>query len=198
MDLEILQATAGQKKLDDVMNTMYYQYYYKLARGYTDVEFKDMAGKIAGKSMEVFYNDYVYGTKKPDYNAFLKVVGYQLVDDNASKNEPYLGITASGRTGKFLITSVARNSPAWRDGLNVNDELLTINDEKVSGTMAEIDKAVAAKTVSEKLKIGIIRDGLQITIDLTLARNPAVRYRFVSLDSPSKEQLLLRAKWLAL
>ena len=198
MDLEILQATSGQKKLDDVMNTMYYQYYYKLARGYTDAEFKDMAGKIAGKSMETFYNDYVYGTKKPDYNAFLKAVGYQLVDDNASKNEPYLGISASARTGKFLITSVARNSPAWRDGLNVNDELLSINDEKVSGTMAELDKAIAAKALGDKLKIGIIRDGLPMTIDLSLDRNPAVRYRFVSVDKPSKEQLLLRAKWLAL
>jgi predicted metalloprotease with PDZ domain len=109
-----------------------------------------------------------------------------------------LGFSASSRTGKFLISSVARNSPAWRDGLNVNDELLSINDEKVSGTMAELDKAIAAKAIGDKLKIGIIRDGLPMTFDLTLDRNPAVRYRFVSVDKPSKEQLLLRAKWLAL
>ena len=93
---------------------------------------------------------------------------------------------------------MARNSPAWRDGLNVNDELLTINDEKVIGTMAELDKAIATKAIGEKLKIGIIRDGLPMTIVLSLDRNPAVRYRFLSVENPSKEQLLLRAVWLAL
>jgi endonuclease YncB( thermonuclease family) len=64
--------------------------------------------------------------------------------------------------------------------------------------MADIDKAIAAKTVGEKLSMGIIRDGLPKTIELRLDRNPAVRYRFVSVDKPSKEQLSLRAKWLAL
>lgn len=198
MDLEILQATAGQKSLDDVMNTMYYQYYYKLGRGYTDAEFKDMVGKIAGKSVDALYNDYVYGTKKVEYNSFLSTVGYQLVDDNASKNEPYLGVYASGRTGKLLITSVLRNSPAWKYGLNVNDELVAINGEKVSGPMAEIDKAIAAKQVGEKLSVDVIRDGLPKTIELTLSRNPAVRYRFVSVEKPSAQQLANRKKWLAL
>jgi predicted metalloprotease with PDZ domain len=80
----------------------------------------------------------------------------------------------------------------------VNDELVSINAEKVSGSMADIDKAIAAKTVGEKLSMGIIRDGLPKTIELRLDRNPAVRYRFVSVDKPSKEQLSLRAKWLAL
>jgi hypothetical protein len=76
--------------------------------------------------------------------------------------------------------------------------LLTINDEKVIGTMAELDKAIATKAIGEKLKIGIIRDGLPMTIVLSLDRNPAVRYRFLSVENPSKEQLLLRAVWLAL
>lgn len=198
MDLELLEATAGQKSLDDVMNTMYYQYYYKLGRGYTDAEFKEMVGKIAGKSVDAFYSDYVYGTKKVDYNPFLATVGYQLVDDNVTKNDAYLGVSASNRSGKLIITSVLRNSPAWKDGLNVNDELLSINGEKVSGPMAEVDKAIATKVLGEQVRVDIIRDGLPKTILVTLSRNPAVRYRFVSVEKPSVQQLANRKKWLAL
>jgi serine/threonine protein kinase len=111
-----------------------------------------------------------------------------------------LGVwTLTGRLGKggFGAVYMAHNKERVTVAIKVISGA-AINDEKVSGTMAELDKAIAAKAIGEKLKIGIIRDGLPMTINLTLDRNPAVRYRFVSVDNLSKEQLLLRAKWLAL
>jgi predicted metalloprotease with PDZ domain len=51
-DLEIINATKGQKSLDDLMKAMYNEYYKNQKRGYTDAEFKAMAEKIAGKSFD--------------------------------------------------------------------------------------------------------------------------------------------------
>ncbi len=45
LDLEILAATNGAKRLDDVMKAMYDEYYTRQKRGYTDAEFKNNGRK---------------------------------------------------------------------------------------------------------------------------------------------------------
>lgn len=195
MDLEIMHSTNGAKSLDDVMKSMYDQYYKKLGRGFTDAEFKQMVEKIAGKSFDKFYADYVYGTRTADQNLYLGYAGLQAVDENAGKQEPYLGAAASTRDGKAVITSVARGSGAWTGGLNVNDELIAVNGERVNG---DIDRAMASKKVGDKIMVTVVRDGLVKEIPVILGKNPSVRYRIVPLENATPAQLAVRKKWLHL
>lgn len=198
MDLEILKSTKAAKGLDDVMKSVYDLYYKQLGRGYTDAEFKAMVEKVAGQSFDQFYNNYVYGVKPVNYDQFLAYAGYKIINENAQKNEAFLGASTTIRDGKIMVTSVLRDSPAWKYGINVNDELQTLDGQKIEPVAKELDKLIAAKQVGSQVQIGFIRDGLSQSLNLTLTRNPAVKYRIVPIDNTTAEQLAVRKKWLKL
>lgn len=198
MDLELLKATGAKKGLDDVMKAVYDEYYKKLDRGYTDAEFKAIVEKIAGKSFDQFYKDYVDGVKAPDYTQYLSYAGYTISDDFAQRNESYLGATTVVRDGRILVTSVLRDSPAWKFGINVNDEIKSVDGQKLDPAPRELDKLIASKPIGSTVQLDIVRDGLAKSLQVTLSRNPAVKYRIVSVENPSAEQLAVRKKWLKL
>ncbi len=201
LDLEIIQSTKGKAGLDEVMKAMYDEYYVKHNRGYTDKEFKDMAEKIAGHSLDKIYDDYINGVKTIDYSKYFEYAGLSINDANAQSNEPYLGVATSLREGKMIISQVVRGSGAWKDGLNVNDEILSIDNYTIQKTpdgSIEMLKYVAGKRVGDKVKVSLIRDGLDRVIEVTLLRSPAVRYVVASVDNPSEAQLAVRKRWLKL
>ncbi|WP_066507918.1 hypothetical protein [Rufibacter sp. DG15C] len=77
LDFEIRQATQNKKSLDDVMRTLYWQYYKKESRGFTDAEFQQTCETIAGKSLATIF-EYVYTTKELDYATYLGYAGFKL------------------------------------------------------------------------------------------------------------------------
>ena len=194
LDLEILNATQGKKGLDDVMKALYDEYHIKQNRGYTDAEFKVLAEQVAGLPLDTIYNDYVNDTKQINFAKYFNYVGLQLVDDLATKNTPYLGTTSVVKEGKIIITTIARGSAAWTGGLNVNDEIIGIDENRVN----DLDKMIATKKVGQKITLLINRDGLLKNIDATLTRNPTIKFRLVPAESANEAAVALRRKWLKL
>jgi predicted metalloprotease with PDZ domain len=197
MDLEIIHATKGQKGLDDVMKVMYDEYYKKQKRGYTDAEFKAMAEKIAGKPLDKIYSDYINGTRPINYNDYFGHAGLIVSNENQGKNDPYLGISSTIKDGKLVITAVSRGSSAWKDGLNVNDEIIGMDENRISST-ADLEKFMSDKNVDDKIKVLVSRDAILQTIDLTLTANPNIQFRITVDEKATPEQLAVRKKWLKL
>ncbi|WP_394350781.1 M61 family metallopeptidase [Nibribacter ruber] len=77
LDFEIRHATQNKKSLDDVMRQLYWQYYKKAGRGFTDAEFQQTCETIAGKSLASLF-EYVYTTKELDYATYLGYAGLKL------------------------------------------------------------------------------------------------------------------------
>ncbi len=201
MDLEIIKSTQGKAGLDEVMKAMYDEYYVKQKRGYTDKEFKDMAEKIAGHSLSNIYDDYINDVKTIDYNKYFGYAGLAIADAESKSEEPYLGIATSLREGKMIVTQVARGSGAWSDGLNVNDEILSIDNYVISKTASgsnEMLKYIAGKRVGDKVQVSVVRDGLDKVIEVSLLRSPAVRYVISAIERPSEAQMAVRKRWLKL
>ncbi|MEO8795407.1 MAG: PDZ domain-containing protein [Daejeonella sp.] len=194
LDLTIINATKGKKSLDDVMKTMYQEYYHKKGRGYTDAEFKATAEQIAGISLTDIYNKYVNGTEAIDFDKYLAYAGLNVKDEAASNNSPFLGATASMKDGKLIVSYVQRGSGAWKSGINVNDEIIAIDGYRVS----EVDKAISAKKVNDKAAVMISRDGIIMNLDVQLSRNPATKYNVTPMESPNSDQITVRKKWLNL
>jgi predicted metalloprotease with PDZ domain len=199
MDLEIIHSTKGKAGLDEVMKAMYDEYFVKQKRGFTDKEFKTMAEKIAGHSLTDIYDNYINGLKTIDYNKYLDYAGLSLKDDAAQNTEPYLGIVTSLREGKMIIAQVARGSGAWNDGLNVNDEMVSIDNyviKKTSAGSLDMLKYIAGQRVGDKVKVSVIRDGLEKVIDVSLSRNPIVKYNILAVEEPSSAQTDVKKRWL--
>jgi len=195
LDLEIINSSKGKYLLDDVMKYMYTEYYKTKQRGYTDGEFKKGFEKFAGKKLDDFYNKYINGLTPIDYNYYLGYAGYKVVDELADTNEPALGVvTGTAANKKIIVTNVARGTSAYIDGINVNDELVAIDDNPINDVATMLND----KKTGDKIKVSIIRDGLPLTLSVTLLRNSRVKYKIIPVDNASQQQLLVRKKWLSL
>jgi predicted metalloprotease with PDZ domain len=194
LDLEIIHDTKGKSSLDNVMKYMYDTYYKQKKRGYTDNEFKQGLEKFAGKSLDEFYKNYLYGLTPLDYNKYLAYAGYKATDEAAGTNDPSLGIITTEANGKKFVTAVQRGSAGWIDGVNVNDELLAVDGNAIT----DVATMLNGKNVGDKVSISVLRDGLHINLPVTLLRNNRVKYKVESMPEVSAEQIAVRKKWLKL
>jgi predicted metalloprotease with PDZ domain len=98
LDLEIRGATGGKKSLDDVMRTLF-ENYYKRGRGYQNEDIEKVASDVAGRSFKDFFNRYVNGTEELDYNAAFKHAGFRLADGKIIDGENITEIQRAIRKG---------------------------------------------------------------------------------------------------
>lgn len=206
MDLEIINATKGAKSLDDVMKAMYLQC-KTLKRGYTDAEFKAMVEKISGISFTNFWAKYVNGVDDAEYVKYFGYAGIDVAAENATPGKPVSG--ASGQltnNGTISVSSITRNSAAWIAGLNVNDEIISLDDVTVSDALATIRlrspmlsletlPVVSKKNIGDVLKLKIKRDGIEKEISLTLKENPNVRLKATINPNATATQKAVFKKW---
>ena len=196
MDLEIAHATKGAKSLDDVMKAMYLQC-KSTGKGYTDAEYKAMVEKISGISFTDFWARYVNGTYAVEYGKYLGFAGIAVEDLNAGKNIPYLGLATKRTEGHILISAVSRNSGAWIAGLNVGDEVLSVDgiaaEPVVEKTSSFIDKK-AGDIITVKVK----RDDRDMNIKVTLKATPNVRLSPSVAAGVTDGQKLVLKKWMGI
>ena len=77
LDFAIRHETNNERSLDDVMRLLYWKYYKKLQRGFTDAEFQSACEEVAGTSLKNFF-DYVYTAVPLDYDRYLGYAGLKL------------------------------------------------------------------------------------------------------------------------
>jgi len=194
LDLEIINDSYAKYSLNDVMKHMYTEYYKTLKRGYTDAEFKQGLEKFAGKNLDDFYKKYVYGLNDIDYNKYMGYAGYKLTDTLATSNNPSLGVTLTNVNNKILVVTVLRDGAAWIAGINTDDELTEIDGQPITNTTNMLD----GKKPGDKVMITLNRDGLPLTLPVTLLRNTQVKYKIETLPTVTPEQIIVRNKWLKL
>jgi len=194
LDLEIINDSKGAHSLDDVMKYMYNNYYKTKGRGYTDAEFKEALEKFAGSNLDEFYKNYVYGVTQIDNNKYLGYAGYSVSDELAGIDNPALGVTFIPGIDKKIVATVLRGTAAWIDGINVNDELVSVD-----GTpFINIATMLNGKKPGDKISVNVIRDGLPLTLPVTLLKNTNVKYKINSLPNPTQQQMVVRKKWLGM
>ncbi|WP_443936684.1 M61 family metallopeptidase [Pedobacter sp. MW01-1-1] len=205
MDLEIIRATKGAKSLDDVMKAMYLQC-KTLKRGYTDAEFKAMVEKISGIDFTNFWAKYVNGVDDVEYEKYFGYAGVNVTTENATPNKPVTGATVQPSSIGLAVTGTVRNSAAWVDGLNVNDEIVEIDGQSLSELLSTVKLTGAAfsldilpimanKKIGDVLKVKVKRDGLDKEFALTLKENPSVRLKVSINEKASPAQKAVFAKW---
>lgn len=195
LDLEIMAATQGRQSLDGVFQYLWTEYYQKKKRGFTDEEFKKAVEKVAGHQMDDFFRQNIYGTQPIDYNRFFGYAGLKLVNTNEGRTETFLGANVSFAGGRLIVTSVRRDSPAWEDGINVNDEIIALNGYR---TGSNLDQLLPLYQPGDQVKITVARAGRLLDLDVTLANSPLVNYNLERLPNLTPEQTVVWEKWLRL
>ena len=193
LDLMLVQATNGQKHIDDVFRLLYSTYYKGLKRGFTDQEYQDAVAQVAGRRFDDFFQNYVYGARTLDYATALGYVGLTLNTAPASPNGS-LGATIANKNGHYVVTSVKRDGTAWSGGLNVNDEVLQLNG--AAPTDEAVKQVLFSTAPGGALKLQVKHGALTHDLSLTLQPDPDRAYQIQPVASPTPDQQRLLAKWL--
>jgi len=195
IDLLIIHETNAARSLDDVMKRMYEQFYKTENRGYTEAEFKMVLEDVAGTSLNHIYEHYINGLEELDYNHYLGYAGLRLrVCPPEIKPLPTTGFTAVLNAGKLLVTQVERDTAAWIEGVNVNDELLAINGNRI----VDLEKSLQFQLPGDTIDLTLVRDGRLLQIPLTLQNQHKIKYQIEEIWEPSSLQISVRNKWLKL
>ncbi|TDS17159.1 M61 family metallopeptidase [Sphingobacterium paludis] len=167
LDTHIIARTQGKLRLDDVLREAYNTFYKKEGRGFEEDEFRRLAERVTGVDLgEIF--DAAHNTVELDYNRFFREVGFELIDLNQDSQELSLGIRIVEQDGRLFIKNVERSSGAWDAGLNVNDELIAINGNRLDSAGKELDFALAQGQYEDIVDLLIARDGRIRTIHTPL------------------------------
>ena len=193
LNLAILAGSNGERNMDDLMRLLYTEYYKKQKRGFTDDEFRQAAEQIAGRKLDDFFNIGVNTAEPINYTAYFEPVGMQLVNVASKTQDGFLGAATTVANGKSTISGVRRGLAAYVDGLNVGDELISVDDVRVGDDLLRL---ISGRRVGETVRVRVNRAGFLREIPVTLTQNPLVSYRMEPLLNQTAAQKALYNKWL--
>jgi predicted metalloprotease with PDZ domain len=114
-------------------------------------------------------------------------------EPDRTKPEAYLGIKLNTEE-RATITNVIPGSPAFKAGLDRNDQLLAIND--VQTNAANLNEVLLSLKPGEVVKVTIFRARRLRSFDVTIAGRGNIVYRLKRLESlPDVAQRVLTG-WL--
>jgi len=196
LDLYILTETRGIKRLDDVLRAAYRSFYKKENRGFEEKEFQVLAETITGVDLSAIF-EAAHSTVELDYNTYFNRVGYELVDLNHDRQELSLGIKIANQEGRIFIKNIERGSAAWDAGLNVDDELIAINGNRLDTAGKEMEFILQNGHTDEIVDVLISRDGLIRTIHTPLRHSTRQQWSIREKPNASATEKELGNLWLS-
>jgi len=193
LDLKIRHETKNRRSLDDVMRTLYQQFYKEKRRGFTDKEFRHVCEKTAGCQLpEIF--EYASTVKDIDYPKYLAYAGLDI--DVIPKEMPgaYLGATAQERTGNLIISGVEWSSPAWRAGFSAQDAILELDSIKASSQV--LAQILNSKKPGDTLRVLVSHRNLKRDVEVILGKKIARDFPITPLANLTPLQSAILTDWL--
>jgi len=184
LDLIIVNATKGEKSLDDVMKFLYQEYYKKQKRGFNSKEMQQATEKIAGLDLSDFFKKYVNGTETFDYKTIFSYANYDIKILERSR------LTLGATVKNNVVKNVVRNSSAYDGGLSVNDEIIAINGFRVNN---DINDFVSGLNENDTISLIISRDNLIQNLKFPLFNTVSTSYSLSKNDMPDN---VVSKKWL--
>ena len=198
LDLEIRKLSKGTKSLDDVMRHLYTEF-YKKDRNYTPADFQKASELMAGASLEDFFSKYVRGREELDYNASLAVAGLRLDTAGPTGTQKpvetaYLGAELVQEGDRLVVSRVYAGSPAYEQGLNVGDQIVAMDNRRV--TKEFFDARIAEKKPGDLANLTIFRFDDLSSLPIKLGGLIDAPYRIVAVENPAAEQMQIYQSWL--
>ena len=186
LDCEIQRRTNGQKQLMDVMRLLWSRH---RVTGYTQADLQIVVNEVCGANLDDWMKTYVFTTDELDYQPALEWLGLRFKHE-AKKDTPpktdgpapaspakppeeanlpgWLGVETAERDGRTTVVSIPRGCPGDEAGINVDDELIGIEEYRLSGGLAS---RLEVYKPGDRIRLLIARRGKLIELHATLGVN---------------------------
>jgi predicted metalloprotease with PDZ domain len=186
LDLSILRDTNGKRSLDDVMRSLYKDFYLR-DRGFTTEDMISEISLLTRKDYHDFYRRYVFGTEIPNYDEIFGYAGYKI--EKKIRQVPVFGFGIRNRNGGFFVNDVEADSPAANAKVQVGDVITKINGE-------DFQRVSFGELAGKKIKLTIKRENQEREISMNVGSRDETNYVVSELLQPTTQQLKIREIWL--
>jgi len=213
MDLLIRHKTRNKANLDDVLRR-FYRYYALQGRSITWKDVELVLGDVGGKAAQDFLDKHIRQANPLPLETFLGYAGLKLVyedaddskkkdadeddsdkEDDKAASKPFspnpkvtLGADASNQNNAMVIDWVREDGPGWEAGLALDDEILAINDRRV--TPSNYQSLLGWHRPGDVIRVLLNRGGKLIEMPVKLQAKPK-KLKLVREDEPSMLQNLI-------
>lgn len=193
LDLQIRDATASVRTLDDAMRKVYQGTYVALGRGYTDDEFERACDEVSeGLTSEIF-SRYVHSKAEIDFDSYLGLAGLSLSPKaGPSPDEGFIGIRTRTSPNVSVLTRLT-GSPAEACDLSPGDEVIATDGIRTDGQ--KLPFYVANKKPGTEVELLVSRLGTLKTVRARLGTKPVLEYRIQKKPAATEREKALFRAW---
>jgi predicted metalloprotease with PDZ domain len=211
LDFKIRSETKNQKSLDDVMRTLYKEYFQEKKRGFTDAEFREVCERIAGVPLPEIFDVYVATTKEVDYSKYFGLAGLKIDTELRAQPGAFLGAEFGGPGGvgpapgagggrgatnsnSHVISRIEYDSPAERAGLSAQDEILAIDGSPL-GTRS-VNEVLRTRKPGDRIRVLIAHHGEIKEVEVVLGTKTQRSFKIQPVENPTALQSAVLKDWL--
>jgi predicted metalloprotease with PDZ domain len=207
LDLTLRHQSDGKCSLDDVMRECWKRF-GEAGEGMPERGLESLAAEVSGIDLGDFFERYVRGTADLPLRQLLDdvgvVFGLRAAEDSKDSggsapkaDRPvgaWLGATLANRSGKNAISTVQTGSPAETAGLAPGDELVALDNLKL--TAANADALLRDYRKDDVVTVTVFRGDELMRFRATLDTPPEDTCYLTLAGNPSAAALKRREAWL--
>jgi predicted metalloprotease with PDZ domain len=179
LDLELRARSGGRGSLDAVL-ALLWEEYGKCDRAVPEDAMQGVFERVAGVPMGDLFDAWIRSPLEIDYARTLARVGLSLERTSRPDAAPCsLGVRMRSDGGRSYASSVARESGAWRAGIDPGDEVIAVGGTRIEGT--NVEASLRGRSPGDTVEVVLARDGRLLT-------------KSVALDGPRQDRVKLAAK----
>ena len=194
LDLEMRARSGGRASLDGVLLHLWEEYGAP-GRPVPEDAMQGIFERVAGASMGDLFDAWIRSPGDVDYGRSLARVGLSLERTSRADATPCaLGVRVRADGGKSYASWVARDSGAWRAGVDPGDEIIAVGGSRVDG--ANVEVALRGRSPGDTVEVIVARDGRLLTKNVVLDASKQDRVKLVAKIDASASARAAFAAWL--
>ena len=183
LDAKIRKATNGARSLDTGMQWAMQR--YSGDKGYTPDQFYAVMSEVAGTDLKAVVREGRRIHRRARLHRSARLLRPALPSRSTrATRAPVIGGGTRNDSGRLIVTSVRRGTPAIDAGLNVDDEILAIDDVRVraDGLAARLEQYKPG----DKISVLVARRDRLMKLDVTLGAEPGRVWRLEPLPDATR------------
>ena len=188
LDILIRDRTNNEKSLDDVLRAMNAEF-AKQGKPYRDsLDIRLAAEKVAGRSFEDFFHDYVAGIDPVPYRQTLSLAGLEL--RAVEHRRSVLGFAAErDANGSLVVRGVDADSLATQAGLRLGDVVLRWNGKDVPHS---VGRWLREQRPGDLLRLRVRREDKEVSLEFHLGEEKETLYQVAEESNANNKAVRIR------
>ncbi len=163
---------------------------------YNNQTLLNIINKLTGIDYKNWWNKNIFSPAEFNFDKMLDRAGLKFAKQKKADKTLWTGFNHTNKKGLINISKVEKNSPAWKAGLTTGDQLLAINDYKV--TAENYNQWLKQFKKDDEIKLTLFRNDQLINKKLTLGLINKKPRKIELVKSPSKKQKAFFKAWLGI